>query len=261
MPPPERPRLSACIITFNEEGFIAACIRSVGWCDEIVVVDSHSTDRTREIATEMGARVIERDWPGFVEQKQFATDTAGYDWILQLDADERISPALREEIERLRSAGFPGAVCWRMPRLSWYLGAWIRHGSWYPDRVGRLFDRRHGRWGGYEPHARVETSGPVGRLRNDLLHYPYSSLSDHLQRIDRYTNDMARSLRERGRRARVADLVLRPWFRFLRFYILKRGFLDGWRGLLLASLEVHYTRIKYAKMLEMQRRDEQSDST
>lgn len=253
----QRPCLSACIITFNEEDRIAECIRSVEWCDEVLVVDSHSTDRTREIAARCGARVIERDWPGHVAQKEFAIRAARHNWVLCIDADERVSPQLREEILALRDGGFPGAG-WRMPRLSCYLGRWIRHGTWYPDLCLRLFDRRRGRWGGQDPHDRVELDGKPGRLSSHLLHYPYRNLAEHLRTIDNYTTIMARGLHQRGRRARSLDLALRPAVRFLRFYVLRGGFLEGWRGLLLAYLAAHYVRLKYAKLLVMQREPAQA---
>jgi glycosyltransferase involved in cell wall biosynthesis len=252
-PARQRPRVSACIITLNEEDRIADCIRSVDWCDEVVVVDSHSDDRTREIAASMGARVIERDWPGHVAQKEFAVRAAQNDWVFCIDADERVSPALREEILRIRDRGFDGAVGWKMPRMSSYLGMWIRHGTWYPDLSLRLFDRRHGRWGGNDPHDRVELDGRLGRLTNHLLHHPYRSFAEHLQTIDRYTTIMAQGMSDRGRKARLSDVVLRPAVRFVRFYFFKAGFLDGWRGLLLAYLAAYYARLKYAKLLVLQR--------
>jgi glycosyltransferase involved in cell wall biosynthesis len=246
---PERPRLSACIITFNEEDRIADCIRSLDWCDEIVVVDSHSTDHTREIAAELGARVIERDWPGHVAQKEFATRAAAHDWILSLDADERVSEELQGELLALRDTGFRGACGWEMPRRSWYLGAWIRHGTWSPDRCLRLFDRRRGRWGGDNPHDRFELQEKPGRLRSVILHYPYRCFAEHLTTI------LAQEMHRRGKRAQVIDIVLHPMAGFFRGYVLKMGFLDGWRGLLLAYLHAHYTRMKYAKLLILQRLD------
>jgi glycosyltransferase involved in cell wall biosynthesis len=246
---PGRPGVSACIIAFNEEDRIAECIGSVQWCDEVLVIDSHSKDRTREVATECGARVIERDWPGHVAQKEFAIRAARHEWVLCIDADERVSPALKEEMLALRDSGFPGAVGWEMPRMSCYLGRWIRHGTWYPDLSLRLFDRRHGRWGGDDPHDRVELAAKPGRLKGDLLHYPYRSFVEHLRTIDSYTTIMAHGLHERGRRASVVDLIFRPAVRFFRFYVLKGGFLEGWRGLLLAYLAAYYVRLKYAKLL------------
>jgi len=240
--------LSACVIAKDEADRIDACLASLAFCDEIVVVDSHSSDATREIAAARGARVIERDWPGHVAQKEFAIRAAHHDWVLCVDADERISPELAGEIERLRDAGFAGPPGWRLPRLSSYLGRWIRHGTWYPDPQLRLFDRRRGHWGGRDPHDRVVLEGEPGALRGHLLHHPYRSLEDHLATIDRYTTTMASGLDEQGRRARLVDLALRPPARFLRSYLLQLGFLDGWRGLLLASLAAHYVRLKYAKL-------------
>ena len=151
-----RPGLSACIISFQEEDRIADCLASLAFCDEIVVVDSHSADGTRRIAAEHGARVIERDWPGHVLQKEFAIRSAAHEWVLCVDCDERISDELRAEILALREGGFARHAGWRMPRMSRYLGRWIRHGTWYPDRQLRLFDRRRGRWGGHDPHSLPE---------------------------------------------------------------------------------------------------------
>jgi glycosyltransferase involved in cell wall biosynthesis len=236
------------VIALNEADRIEACLRSLAFCDEILVVDAHSTDATREIAASCGARVIERTWPGHVAQKEFAVRAAAHDWVLCVDADERVSDPLRGEIEELREGGFRGCTGWRMPRLSSYLGRSIRHGTWYPDPQLRLFDRRHGRWTGLDPHDRVELDGPCGRLRSDLLHAPYRSFEEHLATIDRYTTTRARELHARGARARLRDLLLRPPWRFFRFYVLTGGFLEGWRGLLMAWLAAHYVRLKYAKL-------------
>ena len=249
----DEPRVSACIISFNEEDRIADCIRSVDWCDEVLVVDSHSQDKTREVAASLGARVIERDWPGHVAQKEFAIRNAAHDWVFCIDCDERVSPALRAEILALRARGFPGGAGWRFPRCSNYLGRWIRHGTWYPDRQLRLFDRRRGRWGGNNPHDRVELEGAPGELGCDLFHLPYRSLSEHLRTIDNYTTIMAEGLHARGRRAGVIDLVIRPAARFVNFYVLRLGFLDGWRGFLMACLAAQYVRLKWAKLLILQR--------
>ena len=248
--------LSACVITRDEADRIDECLGSLAWCAERLVVDSHSTDATRTRAAACGARVIERDWPGHAAQKEFAIRAARYDWVLCIDADERVSPTLQAEIAALAAGGFAGAAGWSVPRLSRYLGGWIRHGTWYPDRSIRLFDRRRWRFvpnPSYDLHERVVLDGPCGTLRHNLLHAPYRSLSEHLQTIDRYTTIMAQGLQERGRRASVSDLVLHPWASFAKSYVLKAGFLDGWRGLLLAYLEAHYVRLKYAKLLALQR--------
>ena len=248
--------VSACVITLNEAERIDACLDSVAWCDEIIVVDSRSSDATRERAAARGARVIERDWPGHAAQKQFAVEAARHDWVFCIDADERVSDALRDEILALGAAELAAAAGWSVPRMSCYLGEWIRHGTWYPDRSVRLFDRRRGRFVAnpdYDLHERVRLDGPCGTLRHDLLHAPYRTLSEHLETIDSYTTIMAEGLLRRGRRARVSDLVFHPWGRFLKFYVFKAGFLDGWRGLLLAYLAAHYVRVKYAKLLALQR--------
>ena len=250
----ERPLISACIITLNEEDRIADCIRSVDWCDEVLVVDSHSSDRTRTVATAEGARVIERDWPGHVAQKEFTVRAAQHDWVFCIDADERVSAPLREELVALRDAGFGGHAGWRMPRMSHYLGAWIRHGVWYPDRQLRLFDRRRGHWGGIDPHDRVELESAPAELRGDLQHHPYRDLAEHLATIDRYTTTMAQGLHDRGRRASLLDLLTRPAWRFTRSFIVRAGFLDGWRGFVVAGLAAHYVRIKYTKLRALQRR-------
>ena len=253
---PDRPGLSACIVAMNEEDRIGECLDSLGFCDEIVVVDSHSQDRTREIAAQRGARVIERDWPGHVAQKEFAVRAAQHDWVLCVDADERISAPMRAEIEGLRDASFPVQAGWRARRLSSYLGRWMHRGAWVPDWQLRLFDRRRGRWGGNDPHDHVVTEGPVGVLEGRLLHHPYRDLAEHLRTIDRYTTIMAEGLHARGVRAGAPDLVFRPLARFLRAYVFKLGFLEGWRGFLQACLAAHYGRMKYAKLLVLQRGDE-----
>ena len=250
------PKLSACIVAMDEEDRIGDCLDSVAFCDEIVVVDSHSKDRTRELAASKGAKVIERDWPGHVAQKEFAIRAAAHDWVLCVDADERVPPELRAEIEALRGRAFEGFAGYRMRRLSSYLGRWMEHGAWVPDWQLRLFDRRRGKWGGHDPHDKVETEGKVGSLRARLLHHPYRSLSEHLRTIDRYTTTMAEGLFARGVRAGAHDLVLRPAGRFLRSYVLKLGFLEGWRGFLQASLAAHYGAMKYAKLFALQRGEE-----
>jgi glycosyltransferase involved in cell wall biosynthesis len=245
-------KISACIIAMNEEDRLRECLASVDFCDEFVVVDSHSRDRTREVAAECGARVIERDWPGHVAQKEFAIRAASHDWVLCIDADERISSQLRSEIVRLKAGGLDTRAGWRFPRLSSYLGRWMRHGGWYPDHQLRLFDRRRGHWGGNNPHDRVVLDGPLGELKGDLLHHPYRSFAEHLTTIDKYTTIMAEGLHARGKRAHAGHLVFGPLARFFRFYFLRLGFLEGWRGLLQACLAAHYGRMKYAKLLILQ---------
>ena len=237
--------LSACIITCNEADRIEACVRSLDFCDEILVVDSHSTDATRELAAGLGARVIERDWPGYRSQKQFAVEAARHDWVLCLDADERVSPRLRAEIMALRSAGLTSAAGWSIPRITDYFGRFLRHGNAYPDRLVRLFDRRCGGWSGYEIHENTRVTGRIGRLHGQLEHYSYRSLHDHQTRMQRYADLMAQALYEAGRRCGLAPVLLNPQWRFVRGYLLRLGFLDGWRGLVFALVESGYVRRKY----------------
>ena len=237
--------LSACIITLNEADRIEACLRSVSFCDEIVVVDAHSSDDTRARAVALGAHVIERDWPGYRSQKQFAVDAARHDWVLCLDADERVSALLRAEILALRAQGFAAAAGWSMPRITDYFGRFLRHGNAYPDRLVRLFDRRCGGWSGYEIHENTRVAGHVGRLRGYLEHYSYRTLSDHQARMQRYADLMAQAMYERGRRCGLLPVLLNPQWRFVRGYLLRLGFLDGWRGLVFALIESNYVRRKY----------------
>src|SRR5215467_14348255 len=180
------PKISATIITFNEESRIAEAIASLACCDEVIVVDSHSTDRTTDIATRLGARVIRHEWQGYSRQKNFAAAQAQNDWILSLDADERVSAELVAEIVRFKSQN-PLSSAIRMPRRAFYLGKWIRHSGWYPDWKVRLYDRRRARWEGDFVHEAMRVDGKVGSLHGDLLHFPYRNLQDHHNRIDHYT--------------------------------------------------------------------------
>ena len=237
--------LSACIITFNEADRIEACLRSVSFCDEIIVVDAHSTDGTRELAAALGARIIERDWPGYRSQKQFAVDAARHDWVLCLDADERVSAVLCAEILALRAQGFAAAAGFSVPRITDYFGRFLRHGNAYPDRLVRLFDRRHGGWSGYEIHENTRVQGRTAKLRGRLEHYAYRSLADHHNRMQRYAELMAQAMYERGQRCGLTRVLVNPQWRFVRGYLLRLGFLDGWRGLVFALIEANYVRRKY----------------
>ncbi|MGH8148781.1 MAG: glycosyltransferase family 2 protein, partial [Steroidobacteraceae bacterium] len=198
-------------------------------------------------------RVFERDWPGYRSQKDFAVRAARYDWVLCLDADERVSDALRAELERLRAQGFPGHAGWSIPRVTDYFGRFLRHGNAYPDRLVRLFDRRRGGWTGREIHEHTAVSGRVGRLAGKLLHYSYRSLGDHEQRMQRYAQLMAESLHAAGRRGRLCAVLVNPAWRFFRGYVLRLGFLDGWRGLAFALVEASYVRQKYLKLYLLSR--------
>ena len=238
-------KLTACIITYNEADRIDACLRSLSFCDEVIVVDSHSTDATRQIAGSLNARVIERDWPGYRSQKQFAIEAASNDWVLCLDADERVTGKLREEIEALRARSFPEHAGWSVPRITDYFGQFLRHGNAYPDRLIRLFDRRRGGWIGEEIHENTRVTGRVGRLYGHLEHFSYRSLTDHQNRMARYADLMARALYARGKRCGASKVLFNPAWRFFRGYVLRLGFLDGWRGMVFHLVEANYVRRKY----------------
>jgi glycosyltransferase involved in cell wall biosynthesis len=243
-----RAAVSCTIICFDEEEHIRAALESVKWCDEIVVVDSFSNDRTVAICREYTDRIFQRPWPGFVEQKAFALEQTRHDWVLNLDADERVSPQLRREIEQVLRK--PDADGYYVPRLVYYLGRWWWRGGWYPDYRIRLFRREHAVWGGVDPHEKVVLRGRTARLEGPLLHYTYRDTSDHLATINSFTGVAARELLLRGRTASILDLCLRPFWRFLRFYVLRRGFMEGLAGLFVAQSAAFYVFLKYAKLWE-----------
>jgi len=246
-------KLSACIITFNEADRIEACIESVDFCDEVVVVDARSTDTTRDLARLLGARVIERDWPGFRSQKEYAVSVAAHDWVLCVDADERVSDELRAEIEAARRTGFAGYAGWSTPRITDYFGRFLRHGNAYPDRLVRLFDRRRGGWRGMEIHENTEVAGAIGRFKGHLEHYSYRSMSDHEKRMQSYAELMAAAMFKKGKRVNMSKVWVNPAWRFFRGYFLRLGFLDGWRGLMFAIIETHYVHQKYLKLFLKQK--------
>jgi len=248
-----RATIAVCVITLNEEDRIGDCLASVAWADEILVVDSGSTDRTVAIARERGARVIAREWPGYVAQKNFALEQAATDWVLCLDADERVSPRLAEQI-RGAVAAAPGSIAgYRMARKTFYLGRWILHGGWYPDWKVRLVRRGRARWGGIDPHDRLEPEGPVGTLAGDLEHRTYRDITDHLLTIDRFTSVAAGELHARGRGGALAGMLLNAPAKFVKMYLLKAGFLDGLPGFIVAVLGSYYVFLKYAKLWELRR--------
>jgi glycosyltransferase involved in cell wall biosynthesis len=219
-----------------------------------VVVDSDSTDQTRAIAEAAGARVLVRPFDGFRSQKQFTVDQAAHDWVLCLDADERISPELKASILAARNTGFAGAAGYRFARLSEYFGKFLRRGNAYPDRVLRLFDRRRGGWrGDREIHEAASVDGAVKRLDGDLIHYPYRSLMQQLQKTERYARMMAEYEFARGKRASLGKLILSPAWRFWRGYVFRLGFLDGWHGLVYAYVRANYVRQKTIMLWMLER--------
>jgi len=244
--------LSAVIITLNAASQLEACLESVGFCDEIVVVDSGSTDATVEVASRRGARIVQRDWLGFGRQKQFAVEQASHDWVLCIDADERVSPPLRTNIESALAA--PQFRAYVSPRCNRFMGRYLRHGEGYPDWSLRLFDRRHCRWSDDPVHEKVLALGPVGRLRGDLLHESAESLESYLAKQNRYTSLAAESAYRNGIRAHPMKLLLSPLVRFVKFYFLRLGFLDGVPGLVHILIGCQNSFIKYAKITDHQRR-------
>jgi glycosyltransferase involved in cell wall biosynthesis len=247
---PPVPGITATIITLNEAAHIAAALESVRWADEIVVVDAESTDDTVAIARRCTDRVAVRPWPGYIEQKNFAAAQASHDWIFSLDADERVTPDLASEVLALVAAG-PSCAGYRMPRVSRYLGRWIRSTDWYPDHQLRLYDRRRARWAGRYVHESVEVQGDVGRLRAELQHYPYRDVSHHLRTIDRYSTLAARQMFEDGRRAGPMRIVSHAGAAFLRNYVLRRGITEGAAGLIVSLLNAHYVAMKFVKLWEL----------
>lgn len=240
-------KLSAIVITHNEAANIEACLASVSFADEVLVVDSHSTDGTPELARAKGARVVVRDWPGYAEQKNFAAGAAAHDWILSVDADERVSPALAREIQQ-RLGPEPADAGFRIPRVTWHLGRWIRTTDWYPDYQLRLYHRSRAAWTPKPVHESVAASGSVGQLSSELQHLAYRDLGHHFATMEKYTTLAAQEMRAQGRKAGMFDLTVHPFAAFVRNYVLRRGFMDGSAGLIVSSMNAYYVFLKFAKL-------------
>ena len=248
-----RARLSVVVVTLNEEERIRECLDSVAWADEIIVVDAESQDKTAAIARETTDHVIVRPWPGFAAQKNFGLGHATGEWILSLDADETVSPALRAEITAVLERG-GGADGYSVPRRNVFWGRWVRHGGLYPDWQVRLFRRGKGRFVERAVHESVTVDGAVARLSGHLEHRSYRDVGDFLARADRYTSLAADEWVAAGRPSRrLVDMVARPIGRFLSMYVARAGFLDGWRGFLLATLYAYYVLMRSAKIWERTR--------
>jgi (heptosyl)LPS beta-1,4-glucosyltransferase len=247
------PPVTATVITKNAADAIADALKSLSWADEIIVVDAESTDDTVAIARQFTGRVHVRPWNGYVDQKNHAASLASHDWIFSLDADERVPADLSEEIRALLDSG-PTKGGYRIPRVSFYLGRWMSPTDMYPDYQLRLYDRRKAHWDGLHVHESVKVDGEsIGYLKNELQHFPYRDLSEHLIRMDRYTTLAARQMFERGKRATRVELLLHPPVAFLRNYILKGGFRDGKAGLIVSMVNSYYVMLKFAKLWELQR--------
>jgi glycosyltransferase involved in cell wall biosynthesis len=239
-------KISATIITYNEERNLPRAIESLRCADEILVVDSGSSDRTIEIAEKLGAKIIDSPWPGYAKQKNLAAERAENDWILSLDADESLSEALEAEIWRMKKNG-PQFDAYTMPRMARYLGKWIHHSGWYPDRKIRLYHRAKATWTGDFVHESVKVDGTIGHMDGNLLHFTCDSLSEHLKTMDRYTTLAAEQLVASRQKVTGARLIFEPPWTFLNTYVLKAGFLDGVEGLAIANMAALYNFLKYAK--------------
>lgn len=239
-------KISGVVITFNEEKNITRCLSSLrDICDELLVVDSHSTDRTREISKALGARVIKSDWSGFLDQKNFAQNAAKFDHVLQLDADEELSEELKLTIKWVKSNW--AADGYFFNRFTNYCGKWIKHSGWYPDSKLRLYDRRKGNWQGLDPHPEVimRERTSVNSLKGNLNHYSYTSYEDHINRSAKYAKQAAIAMKEMGKKPSIFKLILSPFYRFFNDYFLRGGFRDGFEGLIICKTASYYTFLKY----------------
>ena len=245
-------QISAAIITLNEEDNLSDCLSSLSWVDEIVIVDSLSTDRTIEIAEEFGAKIVSQKFLGHVKQKQLAVDSCTYDWIISLDADERVSKELSENIQELFSKTPEADLLngYTVSRCSFHLGRWIRHGGWYPDRNIRLFNRQRGKWGGVDPHDKIEISGEAGHLEGDLLHYVFKDLAHNIATNNFYSGISADIFYREGKKPSMMKLFLKPLGKFLETYIIKKGFLDGLPGFIISVGAAYSMFLKFAKLWE-----------
>jgi len=247
-----REKISACLTVGNEEANIRRCLNSLRWADEIVVVDSFSKDRTAEICREYTDRVYQHEFLGYVKQKEYIKNMASHSWILFVDADEQVSPELRDEIKHeFESGANHGCSGYEFPRRVFYLGRWITHGEWWPDIKLRLFLKDKASCVGREPHDRVVVNGKVKRLNGCLNHFTYDNIFDQVATLNRFSNISAASMHSEGRRFAFLDFLFRPPFRFFKAYVLKRGFLNGRRGFVIAVISAFGVFLKYAKLWEI----------
>lgn len=247
-----KPQISAIVVCFNEEDNIGRCLESLKWCDEIVVVDSFSTDRTAEICRQFTDRVIQRRWTGYRDQKAFAHSQATKEWVFLVDSDEQVPQELREEIQEALRRCNSQVAAFSVPRLVHYLGRWWWRGGWYPDYDIRIFRGELARWGGSDPHEKVFVEGKVRRLKHPLYHFSYRDIADHWKRINRFTTISSGEMRAERKRWRWADNLFRPPFRFFRSYVWKRGMLEGFPGFFIAATAAVYVFLKYAKLRELE---------
>jgi glycosyltransferase involved in cell wall biosynthesis len=259
-----REKISAFVVCFNEEREIGACLETLQFCDEIIVIDSFSTDRTVEICKELGANVIQRPWPGYRAQKAFGLAETKHEWVLNLDADERVSDELRQSIEAVlrrewqvrqsgsSQSGKPLPDGYEMNRVVYYLERWWRKGGWYPEYRVRLVRKSKCEWGGIDPHERPIVHGPIERIAGELHHYTYRSMDEQVKRLHAHATIAAKEDHKRGKTVGISRILLSPVVRIVKFYIFKRGYREGIAGLIVALMEGFYTFLKYAKVWELQ---------
>jgi len=249
-------KISVVVITLNEEKQLESALKSVGEiASEIIVVDSYSTDDTIKVAKQFSDRVFQRKWTNYADQKNFANSKASFPWILSLDADERLSPELAEEIRGLLDSE-PDCAGFSMPRQAYYLGKWIRHSGWFPDRKIRLFLKEESRWEGEYVHEGLVVDGKIKNLKGSIKHFTYDSIHDHLDRMNQFSNLAAQKLYAEDRKCRWHHLALLPFFGFIRSYFLKSGFLDGYAGFIISVLHGYSVFMKYAKLREIWKKGE-----
>lgn len=252
-PEPGCGRLSVCIIALNEEKNLPTCLAGLGFADEVIIIDGGSIDRTVEVGRKLGARVIERTFDGFVNQRNFALSTVKSPWILIVDADEVVTPGLQEEICKIINDPDLLNIAYRIPRMSYYLGQWIHYSGWYPDYNIRLLRNGSGSYTGGMVHESLQVEGKVGTCRNHLEHYSYETVSDHLLRIDQYSTLIAQDRFIRGKKSGITWAILKAVMKFFLMYFYRFGFLDGRAGLVIAVLGSYYNFLKYVKLWELNR--------
>jgi glycosyltransferase involved in cell wall biosynthesis len=247
--------LSVVIVTQNEQDRIKQCLESVAWADEIIIVDAFSTDKTVEICRSYTDKIYSRQWDGFIPQKNYALSLATKEWILSLDADEQLSDRLTTEVKDAIINQRGTCDAYSMPRKTYYLGRWMLHSGWYPDRKVRLVRKGFASWGGLEPHDALKVNGKVCELNGNILHYSFRNLSHHIRKLDYFTDAASLELIKSGRRAGVLDMIMHPAGMFFKMFILKKGFMDGVQGFIAAGVSAFHVFMKYAKAWEIKKRN------